>query len=564
MVWWFLMPPWAAPDEPGHYLYARLIAENRVIPNAITPAQWGSVLASMEQTGWRQYLHPDGDFAADIAQEPVLAASGMQVGHKPPGYYALAAIWLRLLPGWQHLSPDLQLRWMRLLSLVFRLLTTGTALALATRLWPSSPERILGLGLLVGLMPMVGFIGGSLNNDALTLLWGAAAFAALLLARSRWGRLLALGLVLAGPLLVDLNLLYLWPLTFVRWGFFRYENGLRVRTFSSWRPALLALGLSMVVLAFLLFPNPYRAAGWRSHNASQTREEGHLFLQTHSGAARISQVVGGKEILQRRGQTLELDARVSGEGEGLSLQLTDGHNKIERLCALTSERQPCHLTFPLTSQSSNLAVIANLPAGTASFQLHLTDPAGWSLLDNGDGHLPATMGQPLFTWLERHLPLPSGYFDRLLGTQVWDVPSLLRYGIFVGFTWASFWGYFGWLSRPFPWYTYLLLAVATLAAMVGIGKKSMTALRNAATSESATLFFALIALILALLQTWLPMLGQAWQPQGRYLFPALLPIAILLLLGWEAVLPPRFRPRLPLLLLFSSLLLNLQAWCIVV
>ncbi len=561
IIWWFVTPPWTAPDEPGHYLYARLIAERGVIPDAVAPEQWHEVLVSMEQTGWRAYLHPNGDLVPDIAQEPVLAASGTQVGRKPPGYYALAALWLRALPDWPRLSPTVQMRWIRLLSPVFRLLTTATALHLATRLWPNEPGRILGLGLLVGLMPMVGFIGGSLNNDALTLLWGGVAFSALLLARSFREWTLALGLIIMGPLLVDVNLLYLWPLALWRWGFFRHEAGcLQVRTRASWRPALLVMGALALALMLSLFPNSHRAAGWRSRNTQQTRREGQLFLQAHTRPAVISQAISGKEILQRRGQTMTLEARISGHGEGLMLQMTDGRDEVETICPLASEPRLCYLTFPLTPESRHLTVSARLPAGAASLQLQLTDPAGWSLLSNGDGRLPASIGQALFIGMERHLPLPSGYFDRILSPAVWDAPSLLRYGIFAGFTWASFWGYFGWLSRPFPWPTYLLLVAVTLAALVGVARRLSHILREPTASEAGALIFSLGALALVLLQTWLPMLGQAWQPQGRYLFPALLPIAILLLLGWETALPRRFRHRLPWLLTLSLLLLNLQAW----
>ncbi|MDW8269735.1 MAG: hypothetical protein RMN24_11275, partial [Anaerolineae bacterium] len=61
-------------------------------------------------------------------------------------------------------------------------------------------------------------------------------------------------------------------------------------------------------------------------------------------------------------------------------------------------------------------------------------------------------------------------------------------------------------------------------------------------------------------QVWLPMLGQSWQPQGRYLFPGLLPVACLLWLGCETALPRAWRPRLPWLLLAALLALQAMAW----
>jgi hypothetical protein len=221
-MWWGVTPPWTAPDEPGHYLYVRVFAEagHPPSPADVTPEQWNALLASLEQNGWQHYLHPGAEQPVAIAQDRTLAASGRQIGQKPPGYYALAAAWLRLLPGWRTLSPAAHLRWLRLFSLLLHGLTTVMALLLAARLWPSAPSRQLGLGFLVGLAPMVGFIGGSLNNDAFTMVWGAAAFTALVLARSPGGWLLALILTILGPLLVDVSLLFLWPLALLRWAFF--------------------------------------------------------------------------------------------------------------------------------------------------------------------------------------------------------------------------------------------------------------------------------------------------------------------------------------------------------
>ena len=66
-----------------------------------------------------------------------------------------------------------------------------------------------------------------------------------------------------------------------------------------------------------------------------------------------------------------------------------------------------------------------------------------------------------------------------------------------------------------------------------------------------------------LLQTWLPMVGQAWQPQGRYLLPALAPVALLFLVGWEAIWPAS-RKRWFLPALAGGLLaLNLASWWVI-
>jgi hypothetical protein len=50
----------------------------------------------------------------------------------------------------------------------------------------------------------------------------------------------------------------------------------------------------------------------------------------------------------------------------------------------------------------------------------------------------------------------------------------------------------------------------------------------------------LVGAILPLLNAYTQTHDQALQ-QGRYLFPALVPLALLLLLGWHALLPARWR-----------------------
>jgi hypothetical protein len=52
------------------------------------------------------------------------------------------------------------------------------------------------------------------------------------------------------------------------------------------------------------------------------------------------------------------------------------------------------------------------------------------------------------------------------------------------------------------------------------------------------------SLIFLLLQTCLPVLGMrgtGWKPQGRYLFPGIFAIAIMMTWGWDNLLPKQWR-----------------------
>lgn len=104
---------------------------------------------------------------------------------------------------------------------------------------------------------------------------------------------------------------------------------------------------------------------------------------------------------------------------------------------------------------------------------------------------------------------------------------------FVATSFHSFWGQFGWMSIPLPERDYRVLIAFTLLAIIGW------------------------AIARQLPHGWLP-LGLTWtgvvagdliynlkflQPQGRYLFPALVPIALFYVFGLAALFPRRLQPQ---------------------
>lgn len=579
MVWWALMPPWTAPDEPGHYLYTRLLADlgPAMVSSPPTTADLrriaeGPILTSLAGSNWWGYLgRPTPDpLPPRLSADPTLAASGVQLADEPLLFYILPAVMLRLLPLRLAGDPAVALRWLRLWPLALRLGAVVLALYLAGRKWPQQPARVLGLGLLVGGLPMVAFIGGSLNNEALALFWGALAFTLIALPGpfSRLRLLFTALVFLAGPLWVDASLVYLWPLALVQ------------LSFCCRRAWIVWLG-GFALLLLLLTPMPGWAAGWRRQPAlASTRAGASLAAFPARGpqlpaSTLLIQYISGKEVLNLRGQSLELKAEfqdnvqdVLGSAQDvlgsasaeLTLTLADDNHTASVACA-SQPQTPCRLGFTPAPDATFLRLSVDVRQ-PARFHLRLTGASGRNLLFNGSGTLPDRLGSPLLTVIERWLPVPAGYFAQALSPAAWDAPAQFRYLLFGGFTWASFWGYFGWLSRPFPWPIYVLLAAATLAAAWGL-------LRSHAGSQlkekpaPSIVHLSVLALALLLAQTWLPMIGQSWQPQGRYLLPGLLPIAILLLLGWEAALPARWRPRLPLLLAVGLSGLNFLAWRIV-
>ncbi len=133
-------------------------------------------------------------------------------------------------------------------------------------------------------------------------------------------------------------------------------------------------------------------------------------------------------------------------------------------------------------------------------------------------HNAIVTGQPrTVEWIAAHGWV--GYFDRL-----------------GEFTFKSFWGVFGWLGVFLDQRVYTLLGLLTLLAVVGFGVWLWRERGRRDLSDFQRRGLGLLAL-----QTLFVVGAYAWynvdfvQHQGRYLFPALLPLSIGFALGWEGL-----------------------------
>jgi hypothetical protein len=133
---------------------------------------------------------------------------------------------------------------------------------------------------------------------------------------------------------------------------------------------------------------------------------------------------------------------------------------------------------------------------------------------------------------------------------------------FVTVTFQSFWGQFGWMAVPMSRRVYLALTLLTLAALGGLIGFGVWDLRfgKATSSPNVSRFtFHVLeqnsplgrpihyqALVLMALTIGLMFLGYIWynlefvQFQGRYLFPALIPLGIFLSVGLDIAFSPRW------------------------
>lgn len=141
--------------------------------------------------------------------------------------------------------------------------------------------------------------------------------------------------------------------------------------------------------------------------------------------------------------------------------------------------------------------------------------------------------------------LPTEQFPFELDARIFDPVALPLYASYVKYVFLSTWGHFGWMNVTLGVWAYWGFAALCVAAVLGLGLFVLRDFARLDTAQRATLvvfaasvlvgFFTVIALQV---RYW--DLGWGGDPQGRYLFPVLIPLATLFLLGLRAFFP---RPR---------------------
>jgi hypothetical protein len=168
-----------------------------------------------------------------------------------------------------------------------------------------------------------------------------------------------------------------------------------------------------------------------------------------------------------------------------------------------------------------------------------------NLLRNGGAELGSSRLEPWLATVRRLAKLPPGWPGAIVEPMAYSRDAMRRYGLYVALTFAGFWGNFGWLQWPLPMPVYAILMFVCVVSIVGLirlafGRVSL----DLATWQCRALRWMGIAVFLALTQVFLPMIGRQWQPQGRYLFPALWPLVTFMLLGLGGWFPASARKRL--------------------
>jgi len=117
----------------------------------------------------------------------------------------------------------------------------------------------------------------------------------------------------------------------------------------------------------------------------------------------------------------------------------------------------------------------------------------------------------------------------------------------ITFTFQSFWGQFGWMGVLMPTWLYRALAVGVGGLVIGFWLGRVKAAARRGLKARNTPYVILATTVLFVVLAYLYYNRTFVQHQGRYLFPALIPIALGVVLAVEALvrllrLPDRLHP----------------------
>ncbi len=164
--------------------------------------------------------------------------------------------------------------------------------------------------------------------------------------------------------------------------------------------------------------------------------------------------------------------------------------------------------------------------------------------------LPLRLLSALHGFPSQLLRIRSRSLANLLDGQKYTPAALRSYALFVLLTFASFWANFGWMNIPLDPIGYGVLAGVSLLALGGLSLFFFRQRRGdhlLKPWQRRALLLLSLSVVFILFQTLGLMISQGTPQQGRYLFPAVIPIATLFVLGWRELIPVRSRRALLLL-----------------
>lgn len=565
LVYAFVIPPWLSPDEHGHFEFAALMAQLGRIPDNsdISPQLQQEAIESMRAARlWQLAFHhpPPPETVDSFLADRDLAHSGRQVGNEPPLYYVFAAAAYLLA---EHQSIETQLYAMRLVSVVMTSITGALAALAACDLFPRRLDMQLLVPSLVVFHPMLTYIGVSVNNDILGVLLASLLFWILVrLARHgvQWRRLAALLIVALLGLISSPQCFFVLPfLLLIGLGVLLRQRRLR------WTRVALAIGavvIAIMVIALAAIPTE-AAQGWAvqpgfylAETTTTTARSGSRALALYGAPHTSMEAVGrvSEQLNLLRGQRVHASAYVRAGSGTVECSLFVRDNTGTTAVPFTANEEWIEITaaYDVPQQASFFTV--GLMVEPTEQTLYVDD-LSLALSEGGQANLLSNSGaESTVSLLDRlladkaylRLGLPWNLHRTLLGSSHLSGESLHWYRQCLGLLYRTFWGTFAYLALPLPGTWYRTIGAAILLAALGWAWLGLSALRRrvsanlAAWQWRAVLLLGLgIAFDLALLLLTVMRPDRFWMPQGRYLFPLILPLAAFLALGWQSLTPTR-------------------------
>jgi hypothetical protein len=525
-----LTPAWQSPDEPAHYNAVRQIAQIGGCCPVIAPGDW-------------QNAYQDELKAARFKPELLGRLDTIQYeDHQPPLYYLMARAWTPFP------TPD-KLVQMRLFSVLIGAGVVLCAYGVGLALLPERPQIALAMAALVAFLPQHVHMLASVNNDGLAeLIIGITLLATIYYLNDQKSAVLypviALALMLAilasvailGSLLFDLerastttlNLLAMVAAVAmlgvaVRFGYVWLKQPDKRRiAVQPWMLGLL-VGLGLVTKAStLLLVGIVPIAIFLKWRINRLEQKSLVGIHVPSGVTRQAAV----SLWRYR------DTALGRAGASVVKRAVPG--------AVKRRLQPF---VPLLQALAGFALPVILLAGL------------WALRNISVYGFPDVFG------LRAH--------DAVVVGQLRTADLIAQIGISAYLssaaqtTFNSFWGQFGWMAAPMPnWvygYTLALLVLAAAGWVLQIrrpdpaphpppptgtsfgrrqqggGAKRLPRWRGRlGGGQTASYLILALTAVLAIL-AYLYYNNEFVQFQGRYLYPALIPFALALALGVDAV-----------------------------
>lgn len=127
----------------------------------------------------------------------------------------------------------------------------------------------------------------------------------------------------------------------------------------------------------------------------------------------------------------------------------------------------------------------------------------------------------------------------------------------IGWTFASFWGVFGYMKVFMPAWVYLALAAITLSAKIGSIKGICEERVKSEENKDVILIYGLTLFLVIL--TFVKFNIVYFQAQGRYFYPAIVPISVFWSLGINRLLPKSKRHFMPYLVIGIPVIVQIIA-----